>query len=47
MEQSFANPAPDLDWNSANQRHAGLRRELDQLYSNLESCAARLEGNAG
>jgi ATP-binding cassette, subfamily F, member 3 len=35
LEEGFANPAPEMNWESAHRRHAAIHEELEKLYSEL------------
>jgi ATP-binding cassette subfamily F protein 3 len=37
LEEGFANPDPAMNWESAHRRHAALRDELEDLYTELSS----------
>jgi ATP-binding cassette subfamily F protein 3 len=37
LEEGFASPDPAMDWESAHRRHAGIREELEVLYTELAS----------
>jgi ATP-binding cassette subfamily F protein 3 len=35
LEESFANPDPEMNWESAHRRHAAIQEELEKLYNEL------------
>jgi DNA repair exonuclease SbcCD ATPase subunit len=35
LEEGFANPDPDMNWESAHRQHAAVRDELEKLYTEL------------
>jgi len=35
LEEGFANPDPEMNWQSAQRRHATIKEELDTLYATL------------
>ena len=35
LEEGFANPAPSMNWQLAQERYAAIRKELDSLYTAL------------
>jgi ATP-binding cassette subfamily F protein 3 len=37
LEEGFANPDPAMNWESAHRRHAAIREELENLYTELSS----------
>jgi ATP-binding cassette subfamily F protein 3 len=37
LEEGFANPDPEMNWESAHRRHAAIRDELEDLYTELAS----------
>jgi ATP-binding cassette subfamily F protein 3 len=43
LEQSFVNPAAEMDWDAAHRKHAEIRKSLEGLYADLENRLRMLE----